>query len=144
MQRPAKVLRFPQPQIVPALQGLWWERPSILFGLIFAGIFLSHVLLLRLPYFWDEAGYYLPAAPYILLHFQLISTSTVTNAHPPLVMLWLALWWKIFGFHIWVARVAILLVGAFTLLGVYELAKQVANREVALASLIGTALFPVF
>jgi hypothetical protein len=43
-----------------------------------------------------------------------------------------------------IARVAILLISAFALLGVYRLARQVSNPEVALASLIGTALFPVF
>ena len=29
--------------------------------------FLLHVSLLRLPYFWDEAGYYIPAARDLLL-----------------------------------------------------------------------------
>jgi 4-amino-4-deoxy-L-arabinose transferase-like glycosyltransferase len=144
MHRSAKVLRFPRPEFVAPTRRLWWEHPGVLFGLIFASILLLHSLLLRLPYFWDEAGYYIPAARDILLHFQLIPTSTVTNAHPPLVMLWLALWWKIFGYHILIARSAMLLIAAFALLGVYRLARQLASQEVAIASLIGTALFPVF
>ena len=115
-----------------------------MFGLIFAGVLLLHTLLLRLPYFWDEAGYYIPAARDILLHFQLIPTSTLTNAHPPLVMLWLALWWKVFGYHVLIARLAMLLVASFALLGVFRLARQVADKEVAIATVIGTALFPVF
>ena len=28
----------------------------------FAALLLLHLPLLRLPYFWDEAGYYIPAA----------------------------------------------------------------------------------
>ena len=28
----------------------------------FAGLLLLHLPLLRLPYFWDETGYYIPAA----------------------------------------------------------------------------------
>ena len=144
-QRSAKILRFPRPEVaVPRPLREWWERLDVIFGLAFAAILLLHSFLLRLPYFWDEAGYYIPAARDILLHFQLIPTSTLTNAHPPLLMLWLALWWKVFGYHVVVARLAMLLVAAFALTGVYRLARQVANREVAVASVIGTSLFPVF
>ena len=53
---------------------------------------------LRLPYFWDEAGYYVPAARDLLLTGSLIPQSSVSNAHPPLVMAYLALWWKVVGF----------------------------------------------
>jgi 4-amino-4-deoxy-L-arabinose transferase-like glycosyltransferase len=144
MERSAKILRFPRPELVPLPQREWWERLDVLFGLSFAGVLLLHSLLMRLPYFWDEAGYYIPAARDILLHFQLIPSSTLTNAHPPLVMLWLALWWKIFGYHVFVARLAMLLIATFTLFGVFRLARQVANRQVAIASVVGTALFPVF
>ena len=48
-----------------------------------------------LPYFWDEAGYYVPAARDLLLSGSLIPHTTVSNAHPPLVMAWIALWWKV-------------------------------------------------
>ena len=144
MERSAKILRFPRPELVPLPEREWWERLDVMFGLIFAGVLLLHSLLLRLPYFWDEAGHYVPAARDVLLHFQLIPTSTLTNAHPPFVMLWLALWWKIFGYHIFVARLAILLIASFTLLGVFQLARQVADREVAIAAVIASALFPVF
>ena len=33
-----------------------------LFPVFFAAVALAHLTLLRLPYFWDEAGYYIPAA----------------------------------------------------------------------------------
>ncbi len=144
MHRPAKILRFPHPEVVAPPGREWWDRLDVMFGIVFAGVLLLHSLLLRLPYFWDEAGYYIPAARDILLHFQLIPTSTLTNAHPPLVMLWLALWWKIFGYHIVVARIAMVAVAAFALLGVYRLARQIADREVAVSSVIAAALFPVF
>jgi len=32
-----------------------------LFPLVFVIIFLLHAPLLRLPFFWDEAGFYVPA-----------------------------------------------------------------------------------
>ena len=67
------------------------------FALIFTALFLAHAPLLRLPYFWDEAGYFIPAARDLLLTGSLIPQSTLSNAHPPLLMLWLAFWWKFSG-----------------------------------------------
>ena len=43
-------------------------HPALVFAAIFAVIFLLHAPLLRLPYFWDEAGYYVPAAHDLLQH----------------------------------------------------------------------------
>ncbi len=112
--------------------------------LLFAGLLLTHFPLLRLPYFWDEAGYYIPAARDLLVSGTLIPTSTLSNAHPPLLMAYLAAAWKMFGYSPLVTRCAILLVAAFTLLGVYRLARQVSTTSVAIASLVCTALYPVF
>jgi hypothetical protein len=120
------------------------EYPPVVFVVIFAATFLLHAPLLQLPYFWDEAGYYIPAARDLLLHGSLIPYSTVSNAHPPLVMAWVALWWKIFGFAPLVTRSAMLVVAAFALLGVFQLAECVANREVAIAATLCTGLYPVF
>jgi hypothetical protein len=103
-----------------------------------------HTPLLRLPYFWDEAGYYIPAARDLLLHGTLIPYSTPSNAHPPLVMAYLALSWRLFGYTPLVTRTAMLAVAAFALLGLFRLAQRVANTEVAIASIICTAVYPVF
>jgi hypothetical protein len=114
------------------------------FAVLFVFIFLLHLPLLQLPYFWDEAGYYVPAARDILLKGSLIPHSTVSNAHPPLVMAWLALWWKVVGYAPLVTRTAMLILAAFSLLGVFRLAERVANPKVAAASALCTALYPVF
>ncbi len=119
-------------------------HPAVVFAVIVVVVFLLHVPLLRLPYFWDEAGYYVPAARDLLLTGGLIPHTTVSNAHPPLVMAWIALWWKCVGYSPLITRTAMLLVAAFSLLGVYRLAERVANREVAVASTLCTALYPVF
>src|SRR6267154_4494140 len=122
----------------------WTGHPAVVFAVIFVFIFLLHVPLLQLPYFWDEAGYYVPAARDILLSGSLIPHSTVSNAHPPLVMAWVALWWKVVGYAPAVTRTAMLVVAAFSLLGVFRLAEQVSNKKVAIASTLCTALYPVF
>ena len=117
---------------------------ALLFGLFFLALFIVHLPLLHLPYFWDEAGYYVPAARDLLLTGSLIPHSTVSNAHPPLVMAYLALAWKIFGFRPVVTRIAMLLLAAFALVGVFRLAQRVASLEVGVASAVCTALYPVF
>src|ERR1700733_13574019 len=119
-------------------------HPAVLFAVIFVAVFLLHVPLLQLPYFWDEAGYYVPAARDLLLSGSLIPHTTVSNAHPPLVLAWIALWWKCVGYAPLVTRSAMLMVAAFSLLGFFCLAESAANTQVAIASTLCTALYPVF
>jgi hypothetical protein len=123
-----------------------WSRtyPALVFAVIFVFVFLLHLPLLRLPYFWDEAGYYVPAARDILLTGSFIPHSTVSNAHPPLVMAWLALWWKVVGYAPPVTRTAMLVLAAFSLLGIFRLAERVANTPVAIGATLCTAVYPVF
>ncbi len=116
----------------------------VLFGIILVIVLVLHVPLLRLPYLWDEAGYYVPAARDLLNYGSLIPRSTVSNAHPPLVMAWLAASWRIGGFRPETTRVAMLAIAAFTLMGSFRLAATVANKQVAVASTLCLALYSVF
>src|SRR5579864_2240605 len=102
-------------------------HPALVFAVIFVFTFLLHAPLLRLPYFWDEAGYYIPAARDILLSGSLIPHTTVSNAHPPLLLGWLALWLKMVAFDPLVTRAAMLVAAAFSLSGVFRLARSAAN-----------------
>jgi 4-amino-4-deoxy-L-arabinose transferase-like glycosyltransferase len=123
-------------------------RTTLLLTLVFAAAFavlhVTHAPLLGLPYYWDEAGYFIPAARDIYADGSFIPHSTLSNAHPPLVMAWLALAWKLFGFGVETARTAMLAVAAFALAGVFALAARVANWRVALATVVCTAAYPVF
>src|SRR5712692_6839805 len=85
-----------------------WAVQLLLFSLFFVGLMLLHAPLLRLPYFWDEAGYYIPAARDLFLTGTLIPHSTPSNAHPPLLMAWLALAWRLAGYSPLVTRTAML------------------------------------
>jgi len=60
------------------------------------------------------------------------------------VMAYLAGGWKVMGFSIFVTRSLMLLVAAFSLLGVFRLARRAANFQVAIAATVCTALYPVF
>jgi len=119
-------------------------HPALVLAVIFVVVFWLHAPLLQLPYFWDEAGYYVPAARDLLLTGSVIPHTSVSNAHPPLVMAWIALWWKCVGYAPAVARSAMLVIASFSLLGVFRLAEKVANTQVAISATLCTGLYPVF
>jgi 4-amino-4-deoxy-L-arabinose transferase-like glycosyltransferase len=116
----------------------------MLFPLFFAAVYLSHLTLLRLPYFWDEGGYYIPAAWDFFRTGSLIPQSTVTNAHPPLPSILLAAWWQLSGFVISGTRTLICIVSASALLGVYKLARTLAGAAAAAVVTFLTAVYPIW
>ena len=115
------------------------------FPVIFAALYGTHWGLLNLPYFWDEAGYYIPAAWDFLRTGSLIPLTTISNAHPPLPSVYLALWWRLGGFTPQVTREAMLMVASFGLLGVWRLAMRLnGSAKVAAWTMVLTALYPVW
>jgi hypothetical protein len=122
----------------------FWTQDLLLFAATFVVIMLLHAPLLRLPYFWDEAGYYIPAARDLYLTGALIPHATPSNAHPPLVLAWLALAWRVAGYSPLVTRTAMLLVAGFSLFGFFRLARFAANLPAAWATTALVALYPVF
>jgi 4-amino-4-deoxy-L-arabinose transferase-like glycosyltransferase len=111
----------------------------------FAAVLASHAPLLHLPYYWDEAGYYVPAAYDFFRTGTLIPFSTLSNAHPPLPSIYLALWWKLFHFAPMVTRIAMCLIAAVALTAVGRIALVVTGKtSVAAATVLLTALYPVF
>lgn len=116
-----------------------------IFLAIFSAIVLAHWPLLRLPYYWDEAGYYVPAAYDFLRTGSLIPFTTLSNAHPPLPSIYLAAAWKLFGFSPMVTRVAMCCVASIALTAVWTLAIiTTGKRSVAVATILLTAIYPVF
>ena len=105
---------------------------------------LLHYPLLRLPYFWDEAGYYIPAALDFYHHGLLIPQRTMPTGHTPLLSVYLGLAWRLFGFSPLVTRVAMIAVAAGTLAALYALGRTVARRETAAWACVLLALSPVF
>ncbi|MGD0548367.1 MAG: glycosyltransferase family 39 protein, partial [Terracidiphilus sp.] len=99
----------------------------------------------RLPYYWDEAGYYIPAAWDLFRTGSLIPISTLSNAHPPLPSLYLALAWKLFGFFPLVTRLSVLVVAALGLTAVWRLAMRLLGvASVAFWTVALTALYPIW
>ncbi|HVC47993.1 MAG TPA: glycosyltransferase family 39 protein [Terracidiphilus sp.] len=124
------------------------DRPFplwMIFPVIFAALYASHYTLLRLPYYWDEAGYYIPAAWDFFRTGSLIPTTTLSTSHPPLESVYLALWWRLSGFSVEVTREAVLLVAALGLLAVWRLAMRLTGvASVAFWTVALTGLYPVW
>jgi 4-amino-4-deoxy-L-arabinose transferase-like glycosyltransferase len=100
-----------------------------LFALI---IFLAHAPWLRLPYYWDELGQFIPAALDIFHggfdHPSWIPHSTVPNAHPPGVMAYLAAFWTLAGCSPLATRAAMLLVASVAVLAAFLLAIELCRN----------------
>lgn len=117
----------------------------LVFLLIVVAVVFVHWPLLRLPYYWDEAGYYIPAAYDFFRTGALIPFSTLSNAHPPLPSIYLALWWKLFGFAPFITRVGICFVAALALTATWRLAIITTAKQAVAAATVGlTALYPIF
>ncbi len=126
----------------------WPDAPLplwMIFPVVFAALYASHFGLLRVPYYWDEAGYYIPAAWDFFRTGSLIPITTLTNAHPPLPSIYLALWWKFSGFYPEVTREAVLMVAALGLLAVWRLTMRVLGvASVAFWTAVLTGLYPIW
>ena len=117
----------------------------MIFPVIFVALYLTHLSLLRLPYYWDEAGYYIPAAWDFFRTGSLIPSTTASNAHPPLPSIYLALWWKASGFYAEVTREAVLMVASIGLLAVWRLALRLSgSTTVAFWTAVLTGLYPIW
>jgi hypothetical protein len=75
-------------------------------------VFLSHFPLLKLPFYWDELGQFVPAALDLFQRGAWIPVSTVANVHPPGVVTYLAAFWKATGYSIAATRLAMLVLAA--------------------------------
>jgi 4-amino-4-deoxy-L-arabinose transferase-like glycosyltransferase len=110
--------------------------------LVFAAVSLGHLTLLHLPYYWDEGGYYVPAALDFLRRGTLIPS--FTNAHPPLPNVVLGMVWHVTGFYILPTRLVAAAFAAAGLLAAFRLALHLLNATAALAVLLLTAVYPIW
>ncbi len=135
-------------------QGGNWSYPMVrsrlqraqLFLILLGLVIAVHFPLLRLPYFWDEAGYFVPAARDLLLFRDWIPRSIAPNIHPPAVMAYLAAAWRLAGYNLVTTRVAMLVLAAFGLFFTCLLAAELIGKERHLSWIAAILLFasPLF
>jgi 4-amino-4-deoxy-L-arabinose transferase-like glycosyltransferase len=114
----------------------------LLWLLLFAAVAVSHLTLLRLPYYWDEGGYYIPAALDFYHHGWLIPQ--FTNAHPPLPNILLGTLWHIVGLHILATRLCVCAVAAAGLTAIFRLAQRLLDARAAISLTLLTAVYPIW
>ena len=97
--------------------------------LFFFGVpfFAAHLTLLRLPYFWDEHGQFIPTALDLWRDGAWVAHSTLPNVHPPGVAMYLAAWFQAFGYSIPVVRIAMLVLACLGLVGVFLLGVELGK-----------------
>ena len=102
---------------------------TFIFFLAFSALlFAIHLPFLNLPYFWDELGQFAPSAIDIYRDGSLVPHTALPNVHPPGVMLYVALVWRVFGYSIPAARLAMLVMAAAGALFAFLLAIRLARK----------------
>ena len=121
---------------------------ALYFFLAFTALTLAiHLPYLRLPFFWDELGQFVPAALDLYHDGAWIPHSTAPNVHPPGLMALLALVWSVAGFSILATRLTMLLLASagalFSFLLAIRLSRGTAGAPAfaAVLFLIATPLF---
>lgn len=120
---------------------------AILYALFAGVLIVTHLAMVSLPYFWDEAGQFVPAALDLLHDGAWIPHSTTPNIHPPAVPAYLAGVWRIAGFHPESTRIAMLALSAFGMLAAFLLAIELTREArgapafLAIAMLLLSPLF---
>ncbi|MBV9770041.1 MAG: glycosyltransferase family 39 protein, partial [Bryobacterales bacterium] len=108
-------------------------------------VFLVHLPYLGLPYFWDELGQFVPAALDILHDGAWIPHSAVPNSHPPGVMAYLALVWRLAGYSIVATRSAMLALAAAAVVFTFFLGREICGRNTpAVLAAVFLLLDPLF
>ena len=87
-------------------------------------VLVAHVPLLTRPYYWDEAGQFIPASLDLYYSGELVPHSTIPNAHPPGLMLWIAVAWRLFGCSIVTTRLAMMVIALAASWFVWRLAVE--------------------
>jgi len=119
------------------------KRCATLVWLFALFLSLSHFPFLRLPYFWDEAGQFIPAALDLFHSGFWIPHSVPPNIHPPAIAAYLAVWWRVVGFSPATTRTAMLLLATFEGLAAYLLSLTLCDRLPGRPAFLAVALLMV-
>jgi hypothetical protein len=90
-------------------------------------VFLTHQPYWKLPFFWDEMGYFVPAALDLYRDGAWTPRSTTPNVHPPAVAAYLAGIWQLTGYSIPSTRLAMLLLASLAALAVFLLSIELCR-----------------
>ena len=113
---------------------------AVMYLLFAAFLVCTHLWIAHLPYFWDEAGQFVPAALDLFHSGSWIPRSTLPNIHPPAVMAYLAFVWRIAGYSPESTRLAMLALAAFGVLAAFLLAIELTRETRGAPAFLAAAL----
>ncbi len=90
-------------------------------------LLFAHAPFLSMPFFWDEAGQFIPASLDLYREGAWIPFSTMPNVHPPGLMAVLAAVWTLAGYSIIATRITMLVIGAAAVLVSFLLAIRLSR-----------------
>ncbi len=111
-----------------------------LFALIAPFLFFIHAPLLRVPFYWDELGQFVPASLDLFRSGAWVPISTVPNVHPPAVMAYLASFWSITGYSVPATRIAMLSLASAGALGAFLLAVELGRNAPGMPAFLALAM----
>src|SRR5262245_1160179 len=121
---------------------------AVFLALAFTALVLvPHIPFFSLPFYWDEAGMFVPAALDLYQFGHWIPRSAVPGVHPPGVPAYLAALWHITGYSIIATRVLMLLLASAGLFVVFLLAVELCRGlqgVPAFASVLMLCASPLF
>ena len=121
---------------------------SLLVFLAFLAILVVlHLPYLKLPYFWDEMGQFVPSALDLYRDGAWIPRTVPPNVHPPGVIALLALIWRVFGYSILSARLAMLTTASLGVLFSFILTARLTRGKPGTAAFAAVLLLlatPIF
>lgn len=100
--------------------------------------------MVSLPFFWDEAGYYVPAAHEFFTRGAPVPSGVPSSGHPPLLSIYVSALWWIFGEGIESVRVGMLAVSVVGLWSVFRLGRVLGSPKLGLAAAVCTACYPCY
>jgi len=127
----------------PARRMIHWQSYALMFVVFAALIVPSHLWLVRLPYYWDEAGQFVPAALDLLHDGAWIPHSTAPNIHPPALSAYLAVVWRVAGFTPETTRFAILILAVAAALAAFLLAIELTRDSRGAPAFLAVALLAI-
>lgn len=115
------------------IQASGYSPPALyllfLFLSVLAVMLILHVPYLRLPYFWDEMGQFVPASLDLYQYGAWVPYSVPPNVHPPGVMALLAAVWRVFGYSILSTRLTMLIFASLGLLFTFMLTARLSHGK---------------
>ncbi len=120
---------------------------AFFFALIALIVFIAHAGLVRVPFYWDELGQFVPASLDLFQLGRWIPVTTIPNIHPPGLMAYLAVFWHMSGYSIAATRIAMLLLASGGVFFAFLLAIVLARETTgfpAFTALMFLCLSPLF